>query len=207
MKADNESKSHEDQGPSGGSSSNKSSGGNSAPPATDQTSRKKSVSESAVKQRLSAVQLPAETREFIRSHVVAANFGNIVTVLMQSPSYKDRKLSELRDLVVPALVNNQFRIAEAHKKGSGYAIPVGVILWARVSEDVDKRLSETDNKDIKLTAKDWVSGDILWIMDAVGERRFIAPLLRDLRQKDFKDKKVKYRRTTEKGIEVAVLAT
>ena len=171
----------------------------------EESSEKKLVSESAFKKQLSAAKLPKKTREFMNSRLIAANFGNIVTVLMQSPGHQNRKLIELRQLVLPALLNNQFRVAEAHKKDSGYMIPVGLVLWARVSEDVDKRLSDTDAKDIKMTAEDWTSGDNLWLIEAVGEQRFIAPLLKDLRQKEFKDKQVKFRRKTEKGVQIIII--
>lgn len=155
--------------------------------------------------QLSAAKLPKETREFMRSRMVAANFGNIVTVLMQSPGHKERKLSDLRDIVLPALINNQFRVAEAHKRGSGHTIPVGIILWARVSDEVDQRLSDVEQVDVNLSADDWVSGEQLWIMEIVGEQRFIASMLKDLQQKDFKGKTVKYRQQTENGIKVSSL--
>lgn len=160
-----------------------------------------------LQKQLSAAKLPKETREFMKSRMIAANFGNIVTVLMQSAGHKNRKLSELREMVVPALINNQFRIAEAHKKGSGHTLPMGVILWARVSDDVDKRLSDVSKTDVALAATEWVSGDNFWIIDVVGEQKFVASMLQDLNQKDFKDKTVKYRRKTEAGIEVATLTS
>lgn len=159
------------------------------------------------KNQLTAAKLPKETREFMRSRQVAANFGNIVTVLMQSADHRDLKLSELRDYVVPALVNNQFRVAEAHKKGSGHTVPVGVILWARVSKDLDSRLSNTELHKIVLKGEEWVSGDNIWIMEIVGDQRFIGPLLLDLQKKEFKGRTVKYRQQDEDKIVVSTLRT
>ena len=171
----------------------------------DKTSETKPVPDSEFKKQMSGAQLPTQTQEFMKSRMIAANFGNIVTILMQSPGHKDRKLADLQNIVVPALLNNQFRISEAHKKGSGYTVPVGVILWARVSDEVDKRLSTHADEDIQLTAEDWVSGDNIWIVEVVGEQRFISSLLKDLRQKEFKEKKVKYRRKTEKGVQIIII--
>lgn len=126
---------------------------------------------------------------------------------MQSPAHTEVRLPDLRELVVPAVVSNQFRIAEAHRNDSGYTIPVAVVLWARVSEEVDARLSDTAQPEVKLTAADWTSGDIPWIIEAVGEQRFIAPLLQNLMQNNFKGKQVKYRRRGEDGqIELAELS-
>ena len=188
-----------------GTASSKSSVRDTTAATADKTSETKPVPDSEFKKQMSGAQLPTQTQEFMKSRLIAANFGNIVTVLMQSSIHKDRKISDLRDIVVPALLNNQFRISEAHKKGSGYTIPVGVILWARVSDDMDKRLSTLNDEDIQLTTEDWVSGDNIWIIELVGEKRFLTSLFKDLRQKEFKDKKVKYRRKTEKGFEATII--
>jgi cytolysin-activating lysine-acyltransferase len=74
--------------------------------------------------------------------------------------------------------------------------PVGLILWANVNEEVDKRLQ---NGIGKLTFNDWISGDILWIVD------FIAPLggadkmLEELKQTVFKGKNFKYQSIDRDG--------
>ncbi len=66
----------------------------------------------------------------MQSKLMAANFSNIVTVLMQSTAHKVLPLSELYHLVVPAVVNNQFNIAEAQNKKTGVTVPAAVALWA-----------------------------------------------------------------------------
>lgn len=149
--------------------------------------------------------LPKTTREYLQSQRIAASFGNIITILMQSEDHKDRKLSELREIVVPALLNNQFRLAEAHKKQSGYTIPVGLILWAKVSDEVDAKLSDTSVDGVLLAGEDWASGENYWIIEAVGDRRFLKPLLNKLVASDFKDKTVKYRQRTENDTEIKTL--
>lgn len=149
--------------------------------------------------------LARSQKEYLYSQRVAANFGNIVTILMQSPAHREHKLGDLHELVVPPLVANQFRIAEAHKKSSGYAVPVGVILWAKVSDTIDKRLGDAANKSVSLAAKDWTSGEHIWIIEAVGADRFISPLLADLRKKELKGKTIKFRANTKKGVVVRTL--
>ncbi len=145
-------------------------------------------------------------QQFLHSHAVAANFGNIVTVLMQSPQHKDCRLADLHNVVLPALKNNQFKLAQAHRKDSGYTVPIGVVLWARVSDTVDNKLSSTQTRDVKLSANEWASGDTIWIVEAVGEQRAVSSLINALRQKTFKGKTVKYRHISEDGIKVKSLA-
>ncbi|MGI9404964.1 MAG: toxin-activating lysine-acyltransferase [Hyphomicrobiaceae bacterium] len=147
-----------------------------------------------------------QTKERIKSHLVAANFGNMVTVLMQSPGYENAPISDLRTFVVPPLTKNQFRIAEALVKDSGHSVPVAMLLWAKVSEEVDKRMTDATELPIRLDPADWDSGDIFWVVDAIGQQRFLEPLLKDLMAKEFKGRTVKYRRKTDTGTEIATMA-
>ena len=66
--------------------------------------------------------------------------GQIVAVLMRSPQHKHYSLADLVWLVLPAMLSGQFRIAQAQQAGA--VAPVGVVLWAQVSADVDRRLSD-----------------------------------------------------------------
>lgn len=140
-----------------------------------------------------------ERMELMQSQVIAARFGNMVTVLMQSEHHKNLKLSDLVNRIVPPLLNNQFRLAEARKKGSGHTVPVGLILWARVSEPVHGKMVQALDAPFELAREEWTSGDNYWIIDAVGQQRFLAPLLADLRKTDFQDHKVHYRVATPDG--------
>jgi cytolysin-activating lysine-acyltransferase len=150
--------------------------------------------------RLQAEHVNPRDREAVRAKLQAANFGNIVTVLMQSPHHKDLPLSELAHLVVPALLNNQFNVAEAQNKDTGYTVPAAVALWARVSEDVDKRLVDNIREPIRLSAQEWRSGDIFWLIEVLGDARFIPPMLDQLNNTVFKGKSVKYRTVNTEGI-------
>ncbi|MGI9422873.1 MAG: toxin-activating lysine-acyltransferase [Hyphomicrobiaceae bacterium] len=146
-----------------------------------------------------------EQQELMQSRLLAANFGNLVTVMMQSQHHKHVPLSELHKRLVPPLVNNQFRVAEVRKEGSGSTIPVALIIWAQVSDEVHARLTEKVAETIDLAPKDWKSGDNYWIIDVVGPQRFLAPLLTGLRKGEFKDKTVYFRVRSENGPEVRTL--
>src|SRR5690606_15924878 len=101
----------------------------------------------------------------------AQSFAQIVAVLMRDPSYKDLRVADLEWLVLPPVMAGQFRLAhtsaatasvEAQK--SGTFVPVAVALWARVSPQIDKALSESLEKPVRLTQGAWTSGDITWLM-------------------------------------------
>ena len=149
--------------------------------------------------------LSKEQNELLRSRMIASQFGNMVTIMMQSPHHKNIRLAELYRRLVPPLLINQFRIAEARKKDSGATLPVGLILWARVSDEVHQRLLAQLDKTFDLGPQDWRSGDNYWIIDAIGPDRFVAPLLSDLRERDFKGKAVHYRAKSLDGPEVRTL--
>ena len=100
-------------------------------------------------------------------------------------------LADLQWLVVPAIASGQFTLAEAQHAGNGMTAPVGVVLWARVSADVDQRLSASTAHPVRLEPKDWTSGDILWLMEAIGEKPVVNAMLTRLSETQWKGKQVK----------------
>ena len=151
------------------------------------------------KAAIKTAQIGKEQQELMHSRLISSQFGNMVTIMMQSPHHKNVRLSELPDRLVPPLTKNQFRLAEARKQGHGSTIPVGMIIWARVSDDVHNRMMQQLDSPFELKLEEWQSGDNYWIIDAVGPERFLAPLLSDLRSKDFKDKTVYFRSKSPQG--------
>jgi hemolysin-activating ACP:hemolysin acyltransferase len=83
--------------------------------------------------------------------------GEVVSVLMRVPRFRALPLGEVQALVVPPLVSGQFLVAEARSKSKGVITPVATALWAKVSKEVDKRLSENLDKPIKLAPNEWTS--------------------------------------------------
>jgi cytolysin-activating lysine-acyltransferase len=121
----------------------------------------------------------------------AATFGRIVSVLMRSAHYKHYALSDLEWLVVPPMRLGQCAVMEATVNGR--QAPVAVALWASASHEVDRRLSENLNIPIKLGPDEWRSGDVLWLIDAVGEANAIPRLLRQVQETVFKERAVRMR--------------
>jgi hemolysin-activating ACP:hemolysin acyltransferase len=137
---------------------------------------------------------------------LATTRGEIVALLLRSPRYRDQKLSDLRWLMFPPLRTGQYALIEAQSKQHGYTAPVAALFWARVSADVDKRLSETLDQPVRLTPKEWRSGDILWLVETLGDDRGIAALVQRLRATEWSGKPVKARVADGKGkVEVRVI--
>ncbi len=78
-------------------------------------------------------------------------------------------------------------------------MPIAVVLWARVSSEVDRRLSDTENETTALNINEWRSGNIPWIIEAIGERKALGKLLHQLVTTVFKTTPPKMRTTGADG--------
>lgn len=145
---------------------------------------------------LSAEEL--NRRRTLSKHI-SATFGEIVTMLMKQPASRTHPLADLEWMVVPALMANQFSVAEAQSKAQGFTAPVALILWARVSAEVDQRLSAAPEQAIKLQPAEWTSGDILWLVEAIGEPRAVQALLQRLGKTKWAGQNVKFRNRDASG--------
>jgi hemolysin-activating ACP:hemolysin acyltransferase len=125
--------------------------------------------------------------------------GEILSLMMRANGFQSMPLSAARQLVLPPMQAGQFIIAHAASENGGRS-PVGALLWARVSPEVDKRLSENLDKPIVLDAKEWNSGAIAWVVAAVGERDVINTMLGQLQSETLKGAPLKVRASTDKGV-------
>jgi cytolysin-activating lysine-acyltransferase len=139
-----------------------------------------------------AASNPAQIRQRrIAAKALSAAFGDIVSVLAQSANAKERPLSDLQWLVVPALLTGQYRLGEGYSASRGFSAPAGVVLWASVSDEVDRRLSANPEAPIRLAPQEWKSGDNLWLVEAAGSPRILSPMLKGLAEKEWRGKRVK----------------
>lgn len=145
--------------------------------------------------------MPGAARESVRSHL-AENFANVVAVLMRDPGFKGLRIADLEWLVLPPLIAGQWRLAQSRVQKPGtkendaansLMVPVGIALWARVSPEVDRRLSETLDKPLILTASEWTSGDIHWLIALAGDRKSMPAFVKQLETTVLAGKKVKLR--------------
>ena len=140
---------------------------------------------------------------------LAGSFAQIVTVLMRDRNFRHLTLADLESLVLPPLIAGQFALAHATqshgngaKKGSSggsVVVPIAVALWARVSDNIDNRLSENPEKSPRLQPSDWVSGSKIWLIVVGGDRRAIPKFLEQLLKRDFQGQPVKMRVGTRDG--------
>jgi hemolysin-activating ACP:hemolysin acyltransferase len=132
----------------------------------------------------------SKRRAAIAKHF-AATFGETIMILMRSPQYRQCSLADLEWLVAPALRTGQFSLTTAQSKATGSSGPVGVVLWARVSEEVDKRLSSSPGRPIWLKPQEWKSGELIWVVAAVGDGRVVQAMLKRLHETEWANKQAK----------------
>lgn len=118
--------------------------------------------------------------------------GEALLILMNSNAHRlNFFISDIEWLLLAPISKEQFRLYK-DKEGK----PVGLILWAYVNEEVDRKLQMGIGK---LGFNEWNSGENLWIID------FIAPLgggdkmIEELKQTVFKDKNFKYQSIDKDG--------
>jgi hemolysin-activating ACP:hemolysin acyltransferase len=108
----------------------------------------------------------------IRSRI-ETSVGQVVLQMMQLPRYRHQTLGDLNHLVVEPLLRD--RVAIAYAKGEGEPpatslAPVGVAIWASVSDDVHAKIQEQVRAGVfplRLDSEDWASGERLWLLDIV----------------------------------------
>ncbi len=134
----------------------------------------------------------AKRRAAMAKHV-AASFGEIVTLLMRSPADKSITLQDLEWMVAPAIMTGQFAVAEAQSKETGAVMPVGAVLWAFVSAEIDQKLSTNPDAPVRLAPGEWRSGDNPWVVMAIGDPKIVGGLLQQLMKTAFAGKLAKMR--------------
>lgn len=133
------------------------------------------------------------------SKAVMATFGQIATVLMRTPEYKGYTLGDLEWLAVPAVMTGQFSLAEAQSKATGMMAPVGLVLWANVSAEIDRRIRENPAAPIRLKPEEWKSGDILWVVDAIGDPKILQAMLEQTSAREWKGRAANIRMRAQDG--------
>ena len=133
-----------------------------------------------------------------RKILMAQTFSQIIAVLMRDANFKNLRLVDLEWLVLPAIMSGQFKLGHAQvkkdkDKDDGISVPVAVALWADVSEEVNKRLSENLEGQIQIMPNEWSSGDHRWLIAAAGDKRAVGPFLKHLSKTEFNNQEVKLR--------------
>ena len=122
--------------------------------------------------------------------------GEITWLLSQSPLHKRMFIADLEWFVMTPVLLQQFRLYYDQQK------PIGVILWARANAEVAEMLGQGITK---LRPQDWQSGDEIWVVEAIAPFGGAEEMVRDLKDKVFADREVRYLATDVSGQNVRVV--
>lgn len=146
---------------------------------------------------------PRNSSQQAMSSALAMSFGKVVSVLMFSDRHSRMSLHDVSAAVLPAVAANQFVVAEARQKVPGtdqeVTAPVGALLWARVSDEVDRRFSADPSRPTQLTSEEWTGGDNYWVIESVGAPKVVEAMMRELMEGPFKGRIMKFRWTGMDG--------
>ena len=109
--------------------------------------------------------------------------GEIASLMISSDLHVHYSLQDIRDIFLPAVDCNQFKIYYNQKK-----LPVGFICWAFLTDEIDKLYQEGKYK-IKPT--DWNSGENGWLIELIAPFGHGKKIISELKHDIFPDKEGK----------------
>ncbi|MEM7748596.1 MAG: toxin-activating lysine-acyltransferase [Pseudomonadota bacterium] len=149
--------------------------------------------------QLSSIERSQTVQSPVPVTVRYGQLGEIVSLLLKSPTYQRAALQDLEWLVLPPLRLGQISIAKTLVAGTDAKVPIGTVIWARVSNSIDHRLATELDKPIRLSEADWNSGSILWIVATAGETRVVRALIERVIQTSGLGSSARVRTTTPDG--------
>lgn len=124
---------------------------------------------------------------------VSHMLGEICWLFSQSPLHKHFSFGDAEWIFMPAMLFEQYRVFRSEKT------PIGLALWAYVSEEVEKEKFLSGVK-AKLRPDEWKCGDRLWLVELIApfateENKMVEAMLTDLVKNVFKGKTFKFHKT------------
>lgn len=133
-----------------------------------------------------------ENQTFETKAKITEVLGEALLVLLNSNAHRlNFFISDVEWLLLAPISKEQFRLYKDKEEK-----PVGLILWAFVNEEVNKRLEIGIGK---LGFNEWNSGDTLWIINLIAPLGGADKMLEELKQTVFKGKKFKYQSMDKDG--------
>ena len=117
-------------------------------------------------------------------------FGQVTWLMTQSKGHRNFFISDLEWMAMPPLLLRQFRIFPGKDQ------PLGVALWARLSDEVVARMESGGNR---LAPGEWNSGDNLWLVELIAPFGHQDKMLEDLQNTVFAGKTVRMHATNKEG--------
>lgn len=106
--------------------------------------------------------------------------GEVASLMVSSNLHINYRIADIRDIFVPAIDCNQFRIYHNQNK-----FPVGFVCWAYFSDEIDKLYAEGK---YKIKPQDWNSGKNGWIIELIAPFGHGKKIISELRNQIFPDK-------------------
>jgi cytolysin-activating lysine-acyltransferase len=156
----------------------------------------KATSGKAAPKQLNAADMQ---KQEVASARLLFRLGEVLSVFMRAPQFRAVALGDIQRLVVPPMSAGQFLVAEARSKTQGIITPVAAALWAKVSKEVDRRLSESLDKPARLDPGEWKSGEIAWLVAVAGYPQALTPMLKKLQETNLKGQPIKMRAKGKDG--------
>jgi hemolysin-activating ACP:hemolysin acyltransferase len=146
----------------------------------------KTKSEPAV-ERSDAVQSAASPAPAQRATGAAAQrrmtaLGEVIAVLMRSPTHRGLSLSDVEKRFVPAIARGQFVIGKGQVASRpDERFPAALVAYAMTSAALSAKLSKPGPVD--LSPEDWRSGSEVWLLESVGAPEAVAELVSELQRR------------------------
>lgn len=149
--------------------------------------------ESGTAERGGATANSSIDREAERQQAIAAKqakallsklplLGPVVWLYLHAPSHKHLFVADIEWMIVPPMTLNQYKLYMKEEAPLAYAS------WAFVDEETEKRLLSGR---VRLSPKDWRSGDRLWLIDLVAPFGGGKDVLKDVRDNIFPGRPIK----------------
>ena len=129
---------------------------------------------------------------------VVSVFGELVWLMQASVFHKQLFLGELEWAVLQPMLLQQYRIYHKDKK------PVGAVFWARVDDEVHKRLQQGS---VKLRAQEWKGGNNNWVIDVVAPFGNAPYFIEEIGKSVFAGQTYHYMQVDEDGRQKTVSVT
>lgn len=110
--------------------------------------------------------------------------GQLVGLLTRSQPHQSMTIADIKRGLIAPIMLGQYVLAGRQTDENAGSSPVAALLWARVSDTVDARLTAAKSARIELASNEWRSGDIVWLTEAVGDLRLIPNMVARLRATD-----------------------
>lgn len=110
--------------------------------------------------------------------------GQIVGLLTRSQPHQSMTIGDVKSGLIAPIMLGQYVLAGRPQEDGAGSPPVAALLWARVSDTVDARLTAAKSARIDLAPGEWKSGDIVWLTEAVGDLRLVPKMVARLRATD-----------------------